>query len=100
MELVNLDGCNLTTAGLESVLSALKNDDCSANLMAITLANNQLTDDACSLLLGALRVPTFCPSLLTINLQDNPRLTDQGFAALHEIVSLRTDLQVIVSSLH
>lgn len=95
VELISLEGCSLTTAGLQSVVSALQNDDCSTSLMAMTLANNLLTDDSCSLLLTAMQSPAFCPSLLTLNLQDNPRLTELGFSMLQEMVSLRPDLQVL-----
>lgn len=98
-ELVTLDGCSLTTAGLERIVSALQVEDCSANVMAISLANNLLTDDACNLLHSALQNPDFCPSLLTLNFQENARLTEQGYAVLEQMVSVRPELQVLVTLL-
>jgi hypothetical protein len=93
-ELVSLEGCSLTTAGLQRVVSALQVEGCSANVIAISLANNLLTDDACSLLRNALQNPEFCPSLLTLNFQDNPRLTEEGFTIIQHLISIRPELQV------
>ena len=99
VELISLIGCSLTTAGLHSVVSALQNGDCSANLVTMNLSNNALTNEACALLHSALQNPSFCPSLLTLNLQDNPGLDEggQGVSILQQMVSLRPDLQVIRS---
>ena len=100
VELISLAGCSLTTTGLHRVVSALQNGDCSANLMTMNLSNNLLTDEACTVLHSALQNPSFCPSLLTLNLQDNPGLDEggQGFSILQQMVSLRPDLQVILSA--
>lgn len=97
MELISLDGCSLTTAGLHSVVSALQNGECSASLMTMNLSNNMLTAEACTLLHSALQNPSFCPSLLTLNLQDNPKLDEggQGISILEQMISLRPELQVI-----
>lgn len=93
-ELVKLDSMGLTAASLGRVLGVLAEPNAGANVMTISLSDNNLDDDACRQLLMALKSPQFCPSLLAISLQGNTGISSEGFDALNESVTVRPELQV------
>lgn len=93
-ELVKLDSMGLTSASLERVLAVLAKDNVGSNVMTISLSDNLLNDDSCRQLIGALKLPQFCPSLLAINLQGNTEISAAGYAVLNEVVTVRPEVQV------
>lgn len=94
LELISLDGKQLTHTQLETLLANLRKAGDSNPVMAISLASNQLTDESCAALRDALRDSAFCPSVLTINLRGNAAITADGHAVLEELCALRPELQV------
>lgn len=94
LELIALDSLYLRTKQLNNLIKRLQRPNASNAVMTISLAYNNLTDDACKSLLDAVTEPTFCPSLLSINVRSNPRITQIGHQCLENITKLRKDVQV------
>jgi hypothetical protein len=94
-ELLILDAQCLQTQHLSELVDRLGMTGENSATSALSLEDNFLTDESCLLLRNALKDSTFCPSLISINLTNNQKISALGHAHLKEAILERPDLKVL-----